>query len=59
MMQSDLTQFFLETKRLEGFYQAIQEKFQGIEEHVRASETRMAGKLTELDFVSPDRRNVC
>ena len=50
--ESAFTRFFLESERLEASYQALQEKLEEVEETVQTSETRMAGKLAELEFVT-------
>jgi len=45
-------QFSLETERLEMTYQNLQGRFQGVQQTLQESHTRLAGKLAELDFVS-------
>jgi len=45
-------QFFLETERLEMTYQSMQGQFQAVQHTLQESNTRVGGKLAELDFVS-------
>lgn len=45
-------QFSLESERLETAYSGLQERFKGVQQTVQESNTRLAGKLAELDFTS-------
>jgi PAS domain-containing protein len=44
--------FSLESERLETAYSGLQERFKGVQQTVQESNTRLAGKLAELDFTS-------
>ncbi len=47
-----LKHFSLETKRLEMTYRNLQERFHSVQSILEESNTRLAGKLAELDFVA-------
>lgn len=51
-LQQALKQFSLETDRLEWVYQNLETRFKTIQENVRESHIRLAGKLAELGFVT-------
>jgi signal transduction histidine kinase len=51
-LEQAFKQFSLETERLEMTYQNLQERFKAVQLSLQESHTRLAGKLTELDFVS-------
>lgn len=52
VLQQAYKQFSLESSRLEWVYQNLEARFRKIQENVQESHIRLAGKLTELDFVS-------
>ncbi len=45
-------QFALESERVEWIYQNLEARFKKIRETVQESHVRLAGKLTELEFIS-------
>jgi signal transduction histidine kinase len=51
-LEQAFKQFSLETERLEMTYQSLQERFKSVQSTLQESHTRLAGKLSELDFVS-------
>ncbi len=51
-LEQAFKQFFLETERLEMTYRNLQDRFNSVQMALQESHTRVAGKLSELDFVS-------
>lgn len=51
-LEQAFKQFSLETERLEMTYRDLQERFKAVHTTLQESHTRLAGKLSELDFVS-------
>lgn len=51
-LEQAFKQFSLETERLELTYHHLQDRFQSIQTTLQDSNTRLAGKMAELDFLS-------
>ncbi len=51
-LEQAFKQFSLETERLERTYQSLQERFKAAQTTLQESQTRLSGKLAELDFTS-------
>lgn len=51
-LQQAYKQFSMESLRLEWVYQNLEARFKHIQQNVQDSHARLAGKLTELDFIS-------
>jgi signal transduction histidine kinase len=52
VIEQAFKQFSLETNRLEQAYQSLEEQFKSVQKTLQESQTRMSGKLSELEFVS-------
>lgn len=51
-LEQAFKQFSLESEHVERAYQLLQQRFESVQHLLQDSQTRMAGKLTELDFAS-------
>lgn len=52
VIEQAFKQFSLETQRLEQAYQSLEAQFKSVQKTLQESQTRMAGKLSELEFIS-------
>jgi len=52
VIEQAFKQFSLESERLELAYRSLEERFKAVQKIVQESQTKLSGKMTELDFVS-------